>query len=95
MKEMHNAGVDAMLSNDGWAPVAAPGFQRSDGWALHVWKRYFATGSTYVIKTKELMVGGVVSKVLSKKCKAGNWEANWASSQKMCESPHLTLMHPS
>ncbi|CAJ1446644.1 unnamed protein product [Effrenium voratum] len=69
MKEMHNAGVDAMLSNDGWARVEAPGFQRSDGWALHVWKRYFATGSTYVIKTKELMVGGVVSKVLSKKCK--------------------------
>jgi len=68
IKEKHNAGIDAMLSNDGWAPVAAPGFQRSDGWALHVWKRHFATGSTYLIKTKELMIGGVISKALPEEC---------------------------
>ncbi|CAJ1328158.1 unnamed protein product [Effrenium voratum] len=69
IKEKHNAGIDAMLSNDGWAPVAAPGFQRSDGWALHVWKRHFATGSTYLIKTKELMIGGVISKAIPSACK--------------------------
>ena len=81
LKDLHNAGVDAMLSNDGWAAVEAPGFKRSDGWAFNVWKRYFATGNTYLIKTKELMIGGVISsKVSSQGCEAG------ASTSRVCDS---------
>ncbi|CAE7375480.1 unnamed protein product, partial [Symbiodinium pilosum] len=62
MKNHYNAGVDSALSSDGWEQVPSPGFKRSDNHELNVWKRSFATGTSYNVRTNNLMVGGVVSK---------------------------------
>ena len=65
----YNAGVDEALSADGWlseevgeflnVALGLDGF--GAGLSLKVWSRHFSMGSSYSIKTTDLMVGGVIS----------------------------------
>lgn len=67
-KGNYNAGIDEALSADGWLPVDAGNFQNvasglggDTGLPLSLWCRHFATGSSYSVRTTDLMIGGVIS----------------------------------
>ena len=59
----------APLEGDGWLKEDANGFSERGtgiGWLcsglpLTLWSRHFASGSSYSIDTKDLMIGGVIS----------------------------------
>ena len=65
----YGGGVDAVLKADGWVSEDATDFKNvaldldgfGSGLPLNLWSRHFATGSSYSIRTNELMIGGVVS----------------------------------
>lgn len=68
-KGKYNAGVDEVLSADGWLQVDAEDFLNvalgldgfGSGLPLSLWARHFATGSSYSVRTNDLMIGGVIS----------------------------------
>eukprot|EP00437_Effrenium_voratum_P004130 CAMPEP_0181423132 /NCGR_PEP_ID=MMETSP1110-20121109/13972_1 /TAXON_ID=174948 /ORGANISM="Symbiodinium sp., Strain CCMP421" /LENGTH=1183 /DNA_ID=CAMNT_0023546251 /DNA_START=81 /DNA_END=3632 /DNA_ORIENTATION=- len=65
----YNAGVDEALKADGWVSEDAADFSNvalgldgfGSGLPLNLWSRHFATGSSYSIRTNDLMIGGVIS----------------------------------
>lgn len=90
----YNAGVNDLLSADGWAREAAEGFQRSDGKELHLWSRHFMEGTSYSITVESCFVGGVVGQPLdlggAVTCCSG-LDVEWNSPHLMSEG---TLVNP-